>query len=49
MNTFENLNTQELIQLAIKTMQNTLGQDLKKTDIEISYIDSQSLIIKKLK
>lgn len=45
---FSSLNLNQTIRLAIETLQQTIGQDFKSGDIEISYVDSGSMTYKKL-
>lgn len=45
---YSNMSNDEVIRLAIDTLQKTIGQDYKSTDVEVGYVDSESKTFKKL-
>ncbi len=45
---FQNLTKEENIKIAIECLQNTMGQDFKKNDIEVAYVDAETKTLKKL-
>jgi 20S proteasome subunit alpha 1 len=47
-NGFSNLSKEETIRLAIESLQNTLGQDFKKNDLEVALVDKDTKEFKML-
>lgn len=45
---FNNLSEEETIRVAIESLQNTMGQDFKPTDIEVGVVNSNTKTFKKL-
>lgn len=47
-NGFSKLKKDDLILQCIRVLQNTVGQDFKKTDVEIAFVDSKTQLVTKL-
>ena len=45
---FTTMTDDEIVRLAIDTLQKTIGQDFKPTDFEVGYVDSKTKTFKKL-
>ena len=45
---FSKLKKDDLILQCIKVLQNTVGQDFQKTDVEIAFVDNKSQLVTKL-
>lgn len=48
LNGFSKLKKDDLILQCIKVLQNTVGQDFKKTDVEIAFVDNKTQLVTKL-